>query len=205
MTRRSAALITATLLTASLAACGGDQEQVSSSSSTSPAAPSSAASASAEPAPSIEASSAPFAGDLEPDVEEPIGGPLSVTSVRVASQDGFDRVVFELDGNEAGEPGWRVEYTDAPSSQGSGDSVDVTGGATLALLITGVGYPFDTGVDEVSGDPTLPAGLGVVEDVVLGAVFEGQYEAFIGVSTERPFTVTRLADPARVVVDIAHN
>ena len=129
---------------------------------------------------------------------------LLVTAARVARQDGFDRVVLELDGTNPGEPGWRVEYTDAPSSQGSGDPVDVAGDAVLAVIITGTGYPFDTGVEEVAEDPALPADLEVVQDVVLGAVFEGQYEAFIGLSGERPFTVTRLADPTRVVIDIAH-
>ena len=53
-------------------------------------------------------------------------------------------------------------------------------------------------------DVDLPADLEVVQDVVLGAVYEGQYEAFIGLSGERPFTVTRLTDPTRVVIDIAH-
>jgi len=136
--------------------------------------------------------------------EDPTGGPLTVTAVRIAPQDGYDRVVFELDGQQAGEPGWRVEYTDDPSEQGSGDPVEVAGDAVLAVIVTGTGYPFDTGVDEVSADPSLPPGLQVVRDVQLGAVFEGQYEAFIGLRGERPFTVTRLADPARVVIDIAH-
>jgi len=209
MTRRSAALLAAALLTGVLAACGDDgPDQVATSSSSSTTAssaasafPSAQAPASAEPsAPSAPA----FDGGTDPVVVEPTGGPLSVTAARVARQDGFDRVVLELDGAAPGEPGWRVEYTDAPSAQGSGDAVEVAGEATLAVIVTGTGYPFDTGVEEVAGDPALPADLEVVQDVALGAVFEGQYEAFIGLSGQRPFTVTRLADPTRVVIDIAH-
>lgn len=203
MRRRSTALLTAALLAGTLAACGGDQEQVSSSGSSVSTAPSASATPSSA-APSAEASPVPDSAGTEPVETEPVGGPLSVTAVRVAAQDGYDRVVFELDGTEPGEPGWRVAYTDAPSAQGSGEPVAVTGAATLGIDLTGVGYPFDTGVTEVSGDPTLPAGLGVVTDVVLGAVFEGRYQAFIGLSAESRFTVTRLADPARVVVDIFH-
>lgn len=217
MTRRSAALLTAVLLTGSLAACGDDgPDQVSTSSSstsTSGSTPTASpvettspdTSASPESPGATDEPSAPVpAGGTDPVVVEPTGGPLSVTAARVARQDGFDRVVLELDGTSPGEPGWRVEYTDAPSSQGSGDPVDVAGDAVLAVIITGTGYPFDTGVEEVAEDPALPADLEVVQDVVLGAVFEGQYEAFIGLSGERPFTVTRLTDPTRVVIDIAH-
>jgi hypothetical protein len=36
-------------------------------------------------------------------------------------------------------------------------------------------------------------------------VFEGVYEAFIGTSRKAPFRVFRLADPARVVVDVRHD
>ncbi len=200
-----------------VAACGDDPAPAASaaaSTASSPAASSSAAPSSAAPStrtsagpvtPSPAASpAASFAGDTRPDTQEPSGGPLSVTRVRVARQAGFDRVVFELGGKAAGAPGWRVAYDDAPSQQGSGKAVEVRGDATLSVIITGVGYPFDTGAQEVSKDPALPADLQVVRDVVVGSVFEGQFEAFIGVDAERAFTVRRLASPARVVVDIAH-
>jgi hypothetical protein len=38
--------------------------------------------------------------------------------------------------------------------------------------------------------------------VALGAVFEGQYEAFVGTSARAPFRVFRLGEPERVVVDV---
>jgi len=155
----------------------------------------------AEPTAPAEA----FPANTAVDTEEPTGGPLSVVAVRVAKQDGYDRVVFELDGKEAGEPGWRVEYTDDPAQQGSGDRVEVDGDATLAIDITGVGFPMDTGVEEETDDPTLPAGLPVIEDVVLGATFEGQYQAFVGTARKAPFRVFRLSNPARVVLDVRHN
>ena len=60
----------------------------------------------------------------------------------------------------------------------------------------------DTGVEEVTDDPALPADLTVVEDVVLGAVFEGQYEAYVGTASRAPFRVFRLPDPERVVIDV---
>ena len=212
--KRSAALLAVLVLSSSVAACGddpGQNETVSSSTSASPSAgPSSPPAASPTVVPSATPTSSggdgdapePFPADTGTDVADPTGGPLSVRAVRVARQEGFDRVVFELAGKAAGQAGWRVEYVDSPTQQGSGDPVDVAGEAALSVLITGTGYPMDTGVEEVSEDPALPPDLTVVEDVVLGAVFEGQYEAHIGTGSRAPFRVFRLGDPERVVVDV---
>ena len=199
MNHSPAAVLLATVLLATLTGCGdGESDRVLSTGSASPAAPSVAASADPEPTESFRAGTGT-------DTEEPTGGPLSVVAVRVANQDGYDRVVFELDGDVAGEPGWRVEYTDDPAQQGSGEAVEVGGSAALAVFITGVGYPMDTGAAEVTDDPALPSDLTVIEDVVLGATFEGQYEAFIGTAREAPFRVFRLSDPARVVIDVQNS
>jgi len=213
---RSAAVLLALALTTSLAACSedGDPAEVSATAgassdagpTTAPGTPQASPSAvSPSPSTAVETeqpAQAPFPADTAVDTQEPAGGPLGVTAVRVARQPGFDRVVFELDGQAGGAPGWRVEYVDAPTQQGSGDRVEVEGEATLSVTLTGTGYPMDTGVDEVSGDPAVPGDLEVVRDVVLGAVFEGQYEAFVGTSARAPFRVFRLEDPARVVVDV---
>lgn len=148
--------------------------------------------------------SVPFPADTRRDEQAPEGGPLTVTAVRVARADGYDRVVFELAGRKPGEPGWRVEYVDNPRRDGSGEPVQVEGKATLVVLIDGAGYPFDTGQEQVRA-VEVPADTEVVADVELGSVFEGVYEAFIGVTRKVPFRVFRLADPARVVVDLRHS
>jgi hypothetical protein len=126
-----------------------------------------------------------------------------VTAVRVARQDGFDRVVLELAGSAEGVPGWRIGYENDPRRDGSGDPVDVQGASVLVVRVLGAGYPFDTGQTEASS-VSVPADTGVVQDVVLGSVFEGTYEAFVGVRSQTPFQVTRLADPTRLAVDIEH-
>ena len=216
--KRAAAVLTALALSGSLAACGDDGTDglaPSASTSTPSASPVPTLSPTAEPtatptatatatASAPEDDDAPAGFPAEPALSEqaPSGGPLTVTAVRVARQEGYDRVVFELAGKAPGQAGWRVEYVDEPSQQGSGDPVPVDGEAALAVLITGTGYPMDTGQEEVAGDPALPGDLQVVQDVVLGAVFEGQYEAFIGTSGRQPFRVFRLGDPERVVVDV---
>lgn len=200
-----------------LAACGGggDDPTLSAgttsppppaaSSSSSPAAPTAVAETGTPTAgPTAESTEEPAEpGSTAPSTGEPSGGPLSVTEVRVARQDGYDRVVFELDGEAPGTPGWRVEYSDDPRRDGSGDPVEIEGDAVLVVRITGTGYPFDTGREEAT-TATVPADAEVVRAVELGAVFEGTYEAFVGVSAEQPYSVTRLADPARIVVDVEH-
>ena len=209
-------VLPALLLLAAAVGCGGDPAGTPSAGPDStPPAPAASQPSSSAPVPSppgappslagspSAATTPPPEGGTGTATEEPSGEPLTVVSARVARQDGFDRVVFELGGGD-GRPGWRVAYDDTPSRDGSGEPVDVQGRTTLAVVITGIGYPFDTGVDELDEDPALPGDLEVVTDVVVGSTFEGSYEAFVGVSGERPFTVQRLSAPARVVIDISH-
>lgn len=206
MTRTGAALL-CLALSGSLAACTDDPAGTPVSSQTvapgtvAPS-PQTAPSPSADAEPTEVSAAAPFAADTSLDEQEPTGGPLTVRAVRVARQSGYDRVVFELAGKVAGAPGWRVEYVDPATAQGSGKEVSVRGAFTLQVMISGTGYPMDTGVAEVKDDPAVPADADLVEQVVLGAVYEGQYESFIGTSRRAPFRVFRLADPARVVVDL---
>ena len=186
-------------------------------SGTAPDASSAPASAtpSATPAPSGSATRSPAVADtaaraLPPFTDpsrgataQPSGGPLTVVAVRAARHAGYDRVVLELAGRRPGRPGWQVRYVEEARQQGSGDLVPVRGDAVLEVLVSGIGYPFDTGQEEESDD-LRPAGTAVVREVVLGATFEGQYEAFVGVSRRVPFRVFRLSDPTRVVIDLAH-
>ncbi|WP_278234918.1 hypothetical protein [Isoptericola sp. AK164] len=125
---------------------------------------------------------------------------LTVTDVRVGSHDGYDRVVFDLEGT--GTPGWRAQYVEAALEPGRGEELDVGGDSVLEVGITGTGYPTDTGVTEYDGDPVAGPG-GSVEEVVYSFVFEGTTTAFVGVDGEpRPFRVFSLKDPTRVVVDV---
>jgi hypothetical protein len=201
MSRRTA--LTVTLSALLLAACGDSERALSPSSRETDRAP--VDSRSPEPtATATEPSGVAFEADTQREEVPSTGGPLGVTEIRVAEQDGYDRVVFELSGREPGEPGWTVEYVDEARQDGSGDPVDVDGEAVLSVRISGVGYPMDTGVDARPDDPAVPDALPVVEDVVVGSVFEGVFEAFVGTSGKVPFRVFRLADPARVVVDLRH-
>ena len=163
-----------------------------------------------EPATSAtETASGPaFAANTQPDTAEPSGAGdtfLTVTDVRVAAHDGYDRVVFDLDGTGSGTPGWRVEYVDEAVDDGSGDTVRVAGDAVLRVSISGTATPMDSGVDEFSGERIEPADTGSIDEIVYRYWFEGYTTAFLGVDgAERPFRAFLLEDPMRVVVDVQH-
>ncbi|WP_097182585.1 AMIN-like domain-containing (lipo)protein [Blastococcus haudaquaticus] len=145
----------------------------------------------------------PFLADTESDTESASAdASVTVSDIRIGGHDGFDRVVFEVGGT--GTPGWDVQYVDAASSQGSGEAIDVAGDAVLQVTLTGAGYPYDTGVEEYAGGPLTSAASTVVTEVVWDATYEGTSVAFIGATTEYPFRVYALSDPARVVVEVAH-
>ena len=146
-------------------------------------------------------SPAPVTGQLPVSRDASSGARLTVTDVRVGRHDGFDRVVFEFGG--VGTPGWRIDFTTDPRQDGSGNPVAVPGASIVAVTITGVGYPGDTGVPAYSGPDPVP-GVGNVTQVNLAGVFEGQQLAFIGVDADRPAVqVSALSGPTRLVIDIA--
>lgn len=123
---------------------------------------------------------------------------LMVTDVRIGSHAGFDRVVFDLIGE--GEPGWFIDYTDAPSQQGSGRGVTFTGDIALNVNIDGTVYPFELGEE----DPelgTIPGSGNVTEVYSLGT-FEGRSQFVIGLNTPVPYSVQVLDNPQRLVIDL---
>lgn len=132
------------------------------------------------------------------------GPSVVVTDVRLASHDGFDRVVFEIGGD--GTAGWTVEYVSQPRAQGSGFPVEVEGDAYLSVRLTPVAYPADAppGLEPWEGPASIPMpGDGPVVEVVDDTVYEGYRTFFIGVTAELPFQVRRFDSPQRVVVDVA--
>lgn len=163
------------------------------------------ATVSATPGAPAEATTTPSADGTGQQVADPDPDTfLSITDVRVGAQDGFDRVVIELDG-QGGRPGYDVRYVPAAYADGSGEAVDVDGAAILEVRVSGWGYPFDTGATEYSGPRTIDGPGDAVAQVRLSTAFEGVAQVFVGVAgQERPFTVTRLDGPTRIIVDVAH-
>lgn len=198
-----------------LAACGGGgTPEPSESPTTTPAASPTATptETAATPAPGHTTeptdgatSPPPFPANTEPDTAEASpGAQLLLTDIRLGGHEGFDRVVFEYDGE--GTPGWDVRYVAEAIADPSGLPVDVEGGSVLEVTIMGVRYPEEGEADAYAGPATIQvAGTGVITEVLDESIFEGYQQAFIGVdsSEELPFRVYLLEDPTRVVVEVA--
>ncbi|WP_298802830.1 hypothetical protein [uncultured Pseudokineococcus sp.] len=152
----------------------------------------------------VDAAGEPLADvGTAPSEEAATGAGLSVVDVRTGRHEGFDRVVVELAGDPAGLPGWYAHYVDEPSQQGSGEPVAVEGERFLEVVVRGLGYPFDTGQEELVGSVD-GQGTALVREVRAGGVFEGQAQVLVGLdaAADAPYRVTRLSDPPRVVVDV---
>ncbi len=205
MTARAAALCVGLLV---LAGCADEPTPTGSTSSTP-----SASQGSASPSPSPTASSSPGAtssnggfalDDLAsasfPDVMGPLG---TKGAVRIGSHDGYDRVVWQFD--DVGPVSYQVRYVEEPIGDGSGDPVEVKGEAYLEVLVTGLSIPesLESCPDDAPAS-TLKGTVIAAASAFCGG-FEGVGQGFVGLDEQRPFRVATLADPTRLVLDIATN
>jgi hypothetical protein len=186
-------------LAAAVTACGDDDSGSSSSSPTTAA--STPASSSAPP--SSGSGSCTFDGGTEPvSAPEPVEV-MVLTDVRVAGHPCFDRVVFEF--REPGDPGFQVGYVPGPIvMDGSGDPVAVQGSTFLQIRMPSAsGFDFETSSPSYNG-PTdfTPSDTAQIRQVVRTGDFEALLTWVVGLDEQRPFTVSVLHDPTRVVVDI---
>ena len=125
---------------------------------------------------------------------------LTVTDVRIGRHEGFERVVFELDGG--GAPGWFVDFADTPTQQGSGKTIDYSGETALNVNIDGVVYPFEAGKEDPRIGVVDAPTEGIVTQVVNGGTYEGRCQFVIGMTSRKPYSVQVLDNPTRLVVDI---
>ena len=140
--------------------------------------------------------------------EEGTAGLLGLTEIDAAIRDGFDRVTLTFEGDERS-AGYRIRYVDQAWEQGTGDPIDVEGETIIRVILTGMALPPDLDQDledavtELIGTEIALEGPAIAE-VVVGTVFEGQQQIFIGTTGRQDFTVGRLDDPQRVFIDVEH-
>ncbi|WP_392543457.1 hypothetical protein [Oryzobacter telluris] len=198
-----AAVIAVGLL--ALAGCG-DPEPTGSTSTTPSASETSASptpSESPSPSSSPSATGRPYALDEVASASFPEGGgpPGTRGAVRVGTHERYDRVVWEFDG--PGPLSFRVRPVDEPIGDGSGDPVEVAGDAYLEVLVTGLEIP--ASLDDCPGDASAAS----LKNTVVAQAnsfcggFEGVGQVFVGLDRERPFRVTTLTNPTRLVVDVS--
>ena len=195
---RRAALALVLALGVVMAACGDDDDGSSSSSSTTTA----STSASSAP-PSSGSGSCAFDGGTASVEQAGKAEVMVLSDVRVAGHPCFDRVVFEF--RDPGDPGFQVGYVPGPIvMDGSGEPGEVQGSTFLQIRMPSAsGFDFETSTPSYNG-PTrfTPSDTAYVNDVVRTGDFEALLTWVVGLDEQRPFTVTALQDPTRVVVDI---
>ncbi|MEU4536037.1 hypothetical protein AB0G15_14355 [Streptosporangium sp. NPDC023825] len=169
---------------------------------TSPAGP--VTTAPVEPAPTPSAVAAgllPPTSTKEIEVDRPIDTQPTVTGARFGEHKGFDRVVIDLKGDL---PGYTARWVPKLIQDGSGDPVDVKGGAYLQLTITPAVAHTEAGKSTWTGGPIFQAKLGNVQNVVKIGDFEGVVSVGLVLDRKAPFRVLEQKSPNRLVVDIAH-
>ena len=126
-----------------------------------------------------------------------------LTDVRSARQEGYDRVVFEF---ANGVPGYEIGYVERPIvADGSGAEVTVDGAAVLRIRMEPA---LDADLTQESAPRTYTGPNRFAPDaaVVVELVGTGGFEAVLnwaaGIDAERPFRVTTLSDPPRIVIDV---
>ena len=129
--------------------------------------------------------------------------PVTLRTVRTATHENFDRVVFEF--TESGLPGYRIAYVEKPVRNcGAGEEVSVRGNAFLLIQILPAYAHTQTG--EVTTYPerervlTLP----VMKELKLICDFEADVQWILGVTSRKSYRVMELLNPARLVVDVKH-
>lgn len=183
-----------------LAGCGQDPQTAPSPSSL----PSSGVPATTDPTATSSAAPAglrPPTSTKEIEVARTPAAAPTVTGARFARHQGLDRVVIDLKGDV---PGYTLRWVPELVQDGSGDPIDVKGGAYLQLTMTPASAHTEAGAPTWTGGPIFQARLGNVQSVVKTGDFEGVVGIGIVLDRRAPFRVLEQKTPNRLVIDIAH-
>ncbi|MFC7645101.1 hypothetical protein ACFQX6_33965 [Streptosporangium lutulentum] len=134
-------------------------------------------------------------------MEKTLDAPPSVTGVRFARHEGFDRVVIDMEGDL---PGYTVKWVPKLVQDGSGDPIDAKGGAYLQLSMTPATAHTEAGEPTWTGGPIFQADLGNVRSVVKTGDFEAVVGVGVALDHKAAFRVLEQKAPNRLVVDVAH-
>ncbi|WNG13924.1 hypothetical protein [Cystobacter fuscus] len=125
----------------------------------------------------------------------------TLREVRAARNEGFDRVVFQFDGETL--PGYRVEYLDGPAIRcGSGDPTEVAGQGRLQVSLQPAQAHENGQATIASRERT--AALPVLQELEQTCDFEGEVTWVLGVKQPQAYRVLELHAPTRIVVDVRH-
>ena len=191
MGQRARLTVVVALLVATAGCGSGSEQSARPSAGPTTAAPSSSAAATPTPSTSavpFPANTSPDGGDADPQGVVPS---FRLTGLELTAEDGFDRLVVQLDG--AGVPEWHVAY--GPPENDNGAPVTMAGDAFLHLTMY-VGTEAAPPVPSVSGS-------GLIAEAGDVGLFEGIEDVLIGVrGGPLPFRAFTMTQPGRIVIDV---
>jgi hypothetical protein len=128
-----------------------------------------------------------------------------VRSVRVARHDGYDRVVFEFTGAM---PNYNIEYLKSHfyEDEGGRHRIRIAGTAFIQVSLTQIPaneeqLKFSESKNFVpKGRLKSPSVLQIEE----AGLWEGNYDFLLGIRGRKPFRVSELNEPRRLVIDFKH-
>lgn len=132
------------------------------------------------------------------------GGTGHLVSVRLARNDGYDRLVLEFADRV---PTYTVGYRPLPAhADGSGNEIPLPGANALVQIAlsgaTGSGWGGDT--QTYFGPSTVTGDTAVVTEAKEAGDFEAVLTWVVGMRSETPFSVLVFAGPPRLVIDFVH-
>jgi hypothetical protein len=133
-------------------------------------------------------------------VEHPPVGSPKLVGLRAGRHTTYDRVVFQLDGPIPSY--YSVRYLPQVRLDGSGDPLRLRGAAFLEVVIRAPTH--DAQYRPVLTPTRLRPDFPALREVNAPGSFEGQTTAGIGVTQRVGFRVLELANPTRIVIDLAH-
>lgn len=189
-----------------VAGCGNSDDEADTTTTTEKVTSSSEATTTSTTAGDAGAGGLEGAATTQVSVPRPTIDTAQLTDVTTGAHEGYDRVVFTFDGDL---PGYDVGYLDGPVLEdGSGEPVAIQGDRAISVRVTpasGVRLTGESFEQTYTGPRQVAGPGGSVLEVVDAGDFEAQITWAIGVDGERPFKVSSLADPTRIVVDVAHD
>lgn len=134
------------------------------------------------------------------------GDALWGETMRTGDHECYERWVFEFDGDGA-MPGWAVNPHAGSTfdADGSGEPIahPLAGAASLEVLFAAWYDGTPLGEEAYEGPMVLLGAEGsAIREVRIVSGFEGISQVGIGLDEERPYRVTWLEDPGRLVIDV---
>lgn len=132
------------------------------------------------------------------------GGIGHLATVRLAPQDGYDRLVFEFTDRV---PGYTIGYRPLPAqADGSGNEIPLPEASAMLKVAltpaTGKGWGGDTRTH--FGPSTVTANTAEVTEATAAGDYEAVLTWVVGLRAKVPFRVAAFQEPPRLVIDFLH-